>query len=312
MDTIKSFLLIILFLFAVVIGWVLIVNITLNYSLLNVNYYTKQVEKHKLYELPKNNIILNLKKQTSGEIPEPINNALNNALDKSFTPTWTEDQVSRIVTNILGYLKGHNDKPNLTVNLTDRKQLLAKNLELELSKILPEKISLYNIDTNAAQVSRQIMNNLKLPDQLDCSSLLLQDNARVQSIISIIQKYYYWLVTLPCVLLILSFLIIYRFSNRHASLKWCGNSMIVAGILSVIGVFIFNGPLEHIMVNNISYQAELLAIAIDPAILATVFKNDLVVINSAVGVLYGIIGIVVTFLGHHLEKQIISSKATEF
>lgn len=307
MDTLKSFLLVLLFLFAIIIGWVIILNITLQSSLLNVNYYTSEMNKHKIYELPKNNVVLQVKKNNRDQIPEPINTALSNALDKCFTPTWTESQTKRILTNFFEYLKGRNNTPDLTISLTDRKQLLEKSLNLELSKVPPEKLKGYNIAfTDTTELSQQIIKLANLPDQINYGSISYLKNVQVQRFIMLSQKLFYCFMILPYLLLLLIFYTIYRLTNKHASLKWFGNSIIVAGILSLAAVFAFNGHMELILVNNISYQVDpLQSIAINPLILATVFKNDLAIVTSIISAIFCIVGIGITLIGHHIEKKTI-------
>jgi hypothetical protein len=298
-----------LFLFAIIIGWVLILNLTLESSLLNAHYYTSEMNKHKLYELPKNNVILQVKKNSRDEIPEPINTALSNALDKCFTPFWTETQANRVLTNFFEYLKGQNNNPDLTVNLTDRKRVLEKNLDQELIKLQPEELKVYNIKAaDTSELSQQIMKLANLPDQLDYSSLPYLNNVQIQQFIILSQKLFYCFMILPYLLLLLIFYIMYRITCQHSSLKWFGNSMMVAGILSVAAIFAFNGQIEQILVNNISYLVDpLQTLAIDPLILATVFKNDLAIVISIIAGIYCLVGIGITLIGHHIEKILISN-----
>ncbi|MEN6462231.1 MAG: hypothetical protein ABFC94_12785 [Syntrophomonas sp.] len=313
MDTVKSFLLVMLFLFAIIIGWVLILNLTLESSLLNVHYYANEMNKHKLYELPKNNIILQVKKNSRDEIPEPINTALSNALDKCFTPFWTETQANRVLINLFEYLKGQNNNPDLTVNLTDRKRILEKNLDQELIKLQPEELKVYNINAaDTSALSQQIMKLANMPDQLDYSSVPYLKNVRVQQFIKLSQKLFYCFMILPYLLLLLIFYIMYRITCKHSSLKWFGNSMMVAGILSVAAIFAFNGQIEQILVNNISYLVDpLQTLAIDPLILATVFKNDLAIVISIIAGIYCLVGIGITLIGHHIEKDLLSNKVQD-
>lgn len=305
MNALKSFLLVVLFLFAIIIGWVLIFNFTLQSSLLNAHYYTREINKHKLYELPKNNVILQVKKNSHEEIPEPINTALSNALDKCFTPIWVESQASKVLINLFEYLKGNNNTPDLTINLTDRKELLEKSLKHELLELHPEELKVYNMKTtDSSELSKEIMALANLPDQVEYTASYLK-YTEVQKFIMLSQKYYYYLMILPYLLLLLVFFLMYRMTTKHSFLKWLGNSMMVAGILFVAAVFAFNGQVEQILVNNIYYQVNPLhTITIDPLILATVFKNDLAIVTSIIAIIYCIVGICITLIGHYMEKKV--------
>ncbi|MCE5347905.1 MAG: hypothetical protein LLG13_16680, partial [Bacteroidales bacterium] len=254
-----------------------------------------------------------VKKNSRDEIPEPINTALSNALDKCFTPFWTETQANRVLTNFFEYLKGQNNNPDLTVNLTDRKIILKKNLDQELIKLQPEKLKVYNIKAaDTSELSQQIMKLANMPDQLDYSSVPYLKNVRVQQFIKLSQKLFYCFMILPYLLLLLIFYIMYRITCQHSSLKWFGNSMMVAGILSVAAIFAFNGQIEQILVNNISYLVDpLQTLAIDPLILATVFKNDLAIVISIIAGIYCLVGIGITLIGHHIEKNLLSNKVQD-
>jgi hypothetical protein len=304
MNALKSFLLVVLFLFAIIIGWVLIFDFSIQSSLLNVRYYTHEINKHKLYELPKNNVILQVKKNSHEDIPEPINTAINNALDKCFTPLWVESQAKKVLTNLFDYVKGKNNTPDLTINLTERKTLLEKNLKQELNELHPEELKVYNIKTSGnSELCKEIMALANLPDQVEYSSYL--KNAEIQRVFIFSQKYYYYLMILPNFLLLLVFLLMYRIATIHSFLKWIGNSMIVAGILFVTAVFAFNGQIEQVLVNNIYYQVNPLhTIAVDPLILATVFKNDLAIVASIIAIIYCAVGICITLIGYYMDKKV--------
>lgn len=304
MDTLKSCLLLLLFLLSAVVGWVIILDLTTQYALLNIHYYSREIDRHKLNELPKNNLILKLKTNSMGAVPEPITGALSNALDKTFTPEWTKSQTNSVLLNLFNYIKGKSDRSDFSINLTSRKDLLEKNLTNELRKLSPDEISSYNsINKDPQYLSHEIITIMNIPDSLDAGGFL--QDPKIYAAVMQLQKFYYFMIIMPYIILGCIFILMRRItSSHHSSFKWFGNSMIVAAVLSVAAILAINGHIEAFMVKSISNQTVPLA-GTDgsPLLLAAVYKNDIAVFISIMAAVYGTLGVIITFIGDYFEKR---------
>lgn len=306
----RSPLIILLFICSIIIGLMIQIIASVEYTVLNPDFYIESMDKHHVYDIPQNYAILKI--TSANEKPSDLTNkSYINAVNTAFSPELNKQESTRIVNNFLGYIK--NDRPdlNLQLNFSNRKELFKNELVKQLDDYGRNDLAAYGIDSsNTSEFADDIVNKLSLPDEVNLAQVLWDNNPTVIKGFEFFRNYYIYTCYFSYILLALVFILLLIIA-RGTGLKWFGTGMITAGILTVFAVSISNNSLDNLIITSISAQDKLLAtIGTNPVLLATIIKNSIINIIERVAIIFSITGIIFWITGLYWNKK--SIKKTTF
>lgn len=267
-------------------------------TVLNPNYYNNLIEKHHLYELPQNYVLLNIKENSDLLLSEPICNVLNPSISVAFSDEWAKYQSEKTINNTINYIKGNEDELKLEVILKDRKEYLADDITNSLNtKYNPEELAVFKIDS-AEKAASIIMESTNLPDSINIATMLNVSEKGFLYVVNTLKQYYNVIKFVPYLLLVLLVALLIFIGKNGLGIKWLGYSFVISACLTVIGVFIASIYLDNFLADNISKQSDLLTtIGTNPYILASIIKNSLIIAIKKISFISGLIGAILFLWG---------------
>lgn len=300
------FIPILLFIFALLMGIIVQVFISAQYTILNADFYLDNLDKHHVYDIPQNYAVLKI---TSGQEKSAdfINKQQIKAVNTAFSSEWTREQSSHIINNLLDFIKIDGQEPDLKLDFAARKTIFRNELIENLADLKKDELAAYGIrDQNIGAFADGIVEKLGLPDKLDlgpviCSSCDSQTNKSINTF----RQYYKYSGYFIYMMYALAFALLLIIS-RTSGLKWFGISIIAAAILVVFCASLADNYANHFILTNISEQEKILAtIGTNPVLLATLFKNSIVITMEKISLLFGSAGIILWIIGFYGEKGVL-------
>jgi len=304
MRTLRSPLIIILFLSSITIGLLIQIIISAEYTVLNPNFYLEQMEKHQLYDIPQNYVIQKIKTTTGEKPSEIINKSSINAVNTAFSSEWTKNQSNKLINNFLGYLKNERPDIDLELDFSKRKELLRNEITAQLDNYPAEDLAACGINASTTkELADDVVRKLYLPDRVNLAQLLNSNNPELKKVIDVFRSYYIY-TSYFCYIIYGLIFILFLLIGRGTGLKWFGRSMVTAGILVVFAVSSSNTFIDEFIVKNISGQGNLLAtIGTNPLLLATIIKNCIIGIVDRIGIAFSATGVIFMVTGFYWNRK---------
>ena len=276
MRIIRLTFIIILFIVTLLVGLALELEVCSQLTLLNPNYYTMQMEKHKIYTIPQNYILIKAKTEYPPTQYEPVCSSLKTASEKAFSSEWTQNQTSYLIFSFINYLKNDHVDLNLKLNLKERNEMLAEEIVLGLEVYSPEELDQFGLETDDTKIiAASLMDKLNLPQSLDFSQSLGFKDATMMKFFTLFRTYYGYVAFLPYFIIIIILILLMITAGKTQGLKLFGNAILLAGVLLLLIISGASNIIDDFIINNISRQDQLVAtMGTNPFLLATIFKNS--------------------------------------
>lgn len=299
-------LIVILFICTIIVGITTELITCAHSTVLNSDYYSQQMEKHSIYQIPQNYIMLKAKSEIETIQSEPISRSLQFAAEKTFSTEWTSNQVNYLITNFLDYLKNNRNEFNLVINLSDRKEKFKEELANSLDAYSSEDLMTVGIDSaNNEEFAANILQNLALPESIDFSKSLYIDKISILHAFNSFRSYYAYTTFLPYIVMLFLLVAFMMIAGGAQGLKWFGNAVIFAGIILILIISGANSRIDEQIINNISRQDSLLAsIGTNPLILATIMKNSIIGALNKIAIIFSLAGLTLIGIGAYWIKKV--------
>lgn len=267
-------------------------------TILNPNYYTNLIEKHHLYELPQNYVLLTIKENSNLLLTEPICNVLTPSINRAFSDEWAKYQSEKAINNTINYVKGTEDELKLEIMLKDRKELLESDLINRLeTKYKTDELAVFQIDS-VEVAANNIVESTNLPDSLNIITALNFSEKEFQHRVDKLKEYYSLAKYAPYLLLFLFTVLLIFIGKNGLGLKWLGYSLVISACFTIIAAFAGSIWLDDYLAANISKQSSLLTtIGTDPLIIVSILKNSLINSIKKISIIFGVVGAILFLWG---------------
>lgn len=306
MRIIRLTLTVILFFLALLLGLAVELEICAQSTLLNPNFYAAQMEKHKIYAIPQDYILIKAKTEYPPTQFEPVCKSLKSATEKAFSTEWTQNQTSYLIFNFINYLKNDHADLNLKLDLKDRNEMLEEEMSQCLNVYTPEELSKFGIETDDTKIiAASLMDKLDLPQSLDFSQSLRFKDATMTKAFAIFKTYYTYIALLPFFVIIIVLILLLIIAGKAQGLKLFGNAILLAGVLVLLVISGTNNMIDDFIIKNIAHQDKLVAtMGTNPFLLATILKNSIIAVLYKIAIFSGLLGLILTIIGAYRAKKI--------
>lgn len=262
-------------------------------TILNADFYSSFIDKHNLYSIPQNFVLLTIKNNTS-QLDEKSYQSLLQASSSTFSQEWTQQQVSGLIGRLLAYLKNDSNELDLRIDLRAQKSQF-------ITQLLPLLVQDKNLDDLGQQLminrAEQLSQAMGIPDYLDLRYILAQDSG-LYNYLDYIRIYYPYLKYLPFLLFALLLLAAAYYLGFPGALKNTGYILSASGLIVIIIISYISGILDYQINRHLSSYDQLLAITgTNPKILAAMFKNSILNASNLMAIYFCLTGILFTILG---------------
>lgn len=298
MSKLRTTILVTLVIFATILCLLVQFVIGINATILNPNYYINIMQKHNLYDLPQNYVLLSIKNESNNLLSEPICKSLTPAINTAFSNDWAKYQSEKFITNTIDYIKGNQEDLQLQIPLKDRKVILKGELINFLeSKYTPDELASFQI-ISPVIIANAIVASTNLPDSVNVLNALNFSQNGFNKVVDELKHYYQYISLAPYLLfLLISCLVVYI--GRGLGLKWIGNSILIAGFLTILLASISSVLLDEQIINNVTKKSELLfTIGINPLILVSIFKNTIIGSMNKIALTFCLLGVLLFISGN--------------
>ena len=304
MNKLRTSALVLLVIISIMVSLSIQLLISVQTTLLNPNYYTNLMQKHDMYDLPQNYILLSIKNNYT-DLPEPICVALSPSINTAFSDDWAKYQGDKLVNNIISYLKTDEDTLLLEVPLKDRKVILKEEITNYLAaKYTPEELAAFKI-TSPEKAADKVVSSINIPDTINASKVLNLD-AHTNKSIDIFRTYYKTFSLLPYILFFISILMFILIGKNGLGIKLAGYSIVAAGFITILFTSASLVFLDGFIVSNIAKQNDLLmSIGTNPVIIASIIKNSVMNTLNKIALIFCLIGII-TIISSGLKQKYFS------
>jgi phage-related holin len=267
-------------------------SLSAEHTILNAGFYSSFIDKHNLYSIPQNFVLLSIKNHTS-QLDEITYQSLLQASSSTFTQEWTQEQVSGLIGRLLAYLKNDSNELDLRIDLRAQKlQFITYLLPLLVENENPG-VSQQIMINRAEQISQAV----GIPDYLDLRYILAPDSG-VYNYLDYIRIYYPYFKYLPFIL----FLVLLFFSAYYlglpSALKNMGYVLSASGLVLIIMISYISGILDSQINSHLSSYDQLLAITgTNPRILVAMFKNSILNTSNLMAIYFCLSGIFFAIMG---------------
>lgn len=273
-------------------------------TILNPNFYSNIMEKHNLYDLPQNYVLISIKNQSNDLLSEPVSKALTPTISNAFSSDWAMYQSDKIISATINYIKGNQEELELQIPIKDRKVILHGEITNFLEKQYTQEDLLNFKIESTEEVATTIVENTNIPDSVNMLEALNFSQKGFNKIVEELRYYYSFVDLIPYLIFILICgLIIYL--GRSKGLIWLGYGVLFSSFIVLILVSVFGILADEFIIDNITNQSELLlTIGINPLILANIFKNSLINNINKIAIGFALLGIIITLSGNYWAKLI--------
>lgn len=305
----RTFILVILVVLATLICLSVQVIVGINSTALNPHYYSNIMQKHNLYDLPQNYVLISIKNQSSDLLSEPVCKALTPSINTAFSDQWAKYQYDKIINSTIDYIKGNQEELQLQITLKDRKNVLHDEIVTYLeTKYTADDLSNFQIDSSD-KIASIIVESTNLPDAINLSEALNYSQNGLNKILDDLKHYYSFIAFVPYLLLLLLISGLIIFIGRSKGLKWLGLGVITASFITILLASSSNVIVDELIIDNITNQNEmLLTLGINPLILAKLIKNSIISNFNKIAIIFGLSGIILLLSGNYWSK-IVKEKA---
>lgn len=264
---------------------VYLASLALEQTVLQPNIYEEVLSEHGVYSAILDTMRVRVAEQLN-EVPEAYRDLMKAGFAQGLNEAWLKDQVSTVISRMLGYLKGETPTLSIPISLIDVKEPVIK--------AITEGFSSHD-NKEVEQLLKEF--NSFMPDRLDAVELMGGvDLTGIRRAVSTVPK-------IPGVSLGIGIFIVLLLwllgGFQLASLRWPGMSLLLAGSLGVAiavwGPFVSVAMLTREAMPGV--PKELLSVDI-PALFGGIFHEvaRVLMLNAGVMAIIGLIMIIVAFL----------------
>lgn len=288
------------------VGLALQLEICAQLTLLNPNYYAIQMEKHKIYTIPQDYILIKAKTEYPPTQFEPVCKSLKSAAEKAFSSEWTQNQASYLIFNFISYLKHDNVDLTLKLDFKNRNEMLEEEIVRGLEDYSPEELDKFGIEVDDRKIiAAELVDKLNLPQSLDLSQSLYFKDATMTKAFTLFKTNYKYVALIPyfVVIIILMFLMIT--AGKAQGIKLFGNAILLGGVLLLLIISGTNNMIDDFIIKNISHRDKLVTtMGTNPFLLATIFKNSIIAVLYKIAIFSGLLGLILTIIGTYQTRKI--------
>ncbi len=272
-------------------------------TLLNPKYYSSLMQKHDMYDLPQNYVLLSIKNSSNDLLSEPVCNALSPTINTAFSTDWAEYQGDKLINNTIEYLKGNQNDLQLEIPLKDRKVILKGEIVNYLdAKYSPQDLASFKIDSTE-HIADLIVSSINLPDSINMAEVLKIDENSDSQIVQDFRSYYKVTSFSSYILLFASIFLLFFLGRGGLGLKWAGYSILMAGFITTLFTSASLVFIDDVILTNITKQNDLLmSIGTNPLIIVTIIKNTVMSTLNKIALISCMVGIV-SILGSKLWRR---------
>jgi hypothetical protein len=234
LNGIKIIILVVIFLLLIAVGGVFQAGQSAERTVLNSDYYPELLEETELVSYLHAAIHERLLQEIADGVPEEMRSLFASALLAVFDQTWLEEQILIITDDLILYVRGEQPVLQAGVDLTEKKEELARNLEAGLALVPDQFLVLIGLDPRVIQEAIQAMvSEMPLPDRLELDTLLSEEGVTDDLAASLLKvRQYRALYTyLPYAAFIFFLVFSYLLAGPAGALKWFGSAALISGIL---------------------------------------------------------------------------------
>lgn len=292
----------ILFLGVVAAGMVTCFGLGSEASLLNADFYEQQFTQHNIYELSQRYVLMEIRSGINQQLAEPVRDALMHAIERSFSPEWTRQETSRLIENLLGYLKNQEDVLDLTIDLRPRQNLLLQDYIQQFRTLPPANSALADmIEQQSERLLSHISQFLHLPETIDITQNTVFSRPETQQYMQAFRQYYPYTAYLYYVLLgLLAMLILVR--GFAAGLRWFGLGLVLASILCLVAINAGDVRVERYIIEHVTGNSNWLSLGANPAVLARILKTAVQAAFMKTTLMLGGVGVLLAGCGFYWER----------
>jgi hypothetical protein len=209
-------------------------------TVLNPNFFEKELEELNFYSLLKEKLI-------SSEALTTISGGdkrIQKILEESITEEWIKKQINYLLYGFFSYINSESEELNLKVSTVEVKENLLKSMRREIGKFLPPPIAgdEKQIDLYLNQLKEEFDKNI--PDEFSLLNMVEDENAKeefkenlnqVREAVSYLHNSFYLLIV-SVVILILLIIILAR--ELKSILRRIGASFFISGSSLYLGNFL--------------------------------------------------------------------------
>jgi len=234
MKGIKLFILIILFLLLVPVGWVFQAGLTAENTVLNSAYYEDLLAETELTNYLHELLYDRFLKNISEQMPESLAKVVTEILMFVFDEDWLEEQILYITDDLLLYVGGDQPAVQAVIDLREKKEEIRSNLETALNLLPDQLLVMLGFDPQAiGDLTEMLVDDMPLPDRIAAKNILSEEGEQGNLMTSLIKvRQYRSLYTyLTYAALILLLLFNYLLAGAAGAFKWFGAAVLVSGII---------------------------------------------------------------------------------
>ncbi len=242
MKILKTFILIILSLFLLILIPLSILYWSIERTVLNNEFYKEVVVEFDIFE----NIYTTLEKTIFEQVDEE-NELLNKGIMYAIDKEWMEKEFLNIVDNLLNYIKGESKEMNLVINIEDRKEMLEEYLikELEKSEFTSNEFE----ELKPEVISKEMLNSIEIPDEFNIGENIESEEMNVfvktfQFVRDIFPIVSY--ITLGLILILMCLL-----AGIPGGFKWYGINILISSITIFIALITFKLTLSMSFIDTL-------------------------------------------------------------
>ena len=245
MKALKTLVMVIVFIILVVCLWVQMAALSAERTVLNSDYYRglfteTDIPAH-LHVVIEAGLTNRLQDDLMADIPvegfsEAVQQILMGSLMYAFDQAWLERNLLLVTDDILGFVKGEQDKLQAEIDLRENKSRMEQYLAASLEDLFETTFyGMVEVPEGVLQNTGVLVQELDLPDRIMLADLIDEDSAEMQTVLALQTTRSYFRVV-PYLFMAVLALFIYLLAGTRVGLKWFGTAFLVAGITFFLGL----------------------------------------------------------------------------
>lgn len=306
MRVLRYFVIALFFLSVVFSGIILQLKIAADSSIFNLSFYESFMEKHHLYQISQNYVLLKTRPNNCQEFSEPVCKSLAMAIESSFSTSWTRYQATGVLGNYLNYLTHKSDQLEYSLDLRSRKVILEQEVIARLQSYPEELLFFYGVHPALIeQLAQELCDLSHLPDTVMLSDSCYLKNPFISQLTGTVRTYYPYFEYTPYLFFGLFLVFMMIMTGTVRGLQLSGVALTLSGVLLVLLLSAGSDYIDTMIIDNLSRRNDLLAsLGTNPIVLTTLFKNSMLSLTIRVGVLFALCGAFIAVTGTVLEKKL--------
>lgn len=229
-------------------------------------------------------------------------NLLSNAVLHALDAEWIEDTALMVIDELLSYAKSPDEKPDIVVDLTERKELLKEYLAEEFRSLSPEELE--DMEINPDEIDEYAENfvaEMDLPDKLDLNEMIDDSDVfeRIEPILSRIRIIRIISFIVPYVFFALVFLCFFFLTSLTGAFKRFGWGILVPGTLVAIAII----TARAVVLRILSIESDSIPVDFEIIRTAVGFTANRIILVPAIFALLGLAFIIGGTIAGRIKKN---------